>query len=122
MCTDQLFMTPIMNLSSLPCALRPASSTLVAKDSTTLQSDEDKLNHWAEEVVNCQADVNVVSLEDLPIASPLDASPLDASPLDASSDTSLSGEDLSSPLSEEEIQTGTLSGWNHLKDAYFGWR
>ena len=77
---------------------KPASSTLVAKDGTTLQSDEDKLNRWAEhfeEVVNCQADVDVVSLEDLPIASPLDAS----------LDVSVSDEDLSSPLSEDEIQT-----------------
>ena len=49
---------------------KPASSTL-------LQSDEDKLNRWAEhfeEVGNCQVDVDVVPLEDLPIASLLGAS------------------------------------------------
>ena len=77
---------------------KPASSTLVAKDGTTLQSEEDKLNHWAEhfeEMVNCQVVIDVVPLEDLP----------NASLLDASSDTSLSDEDLSTPLSEEEIQT-----------------
>ena len=67
---------------------KPGSSTLVAKDASTLQRDGDKLNRWAEyfkEVVNCQVDVDV-SLDDLSIV------PL--SP--ASSDT---------PLSDEEIHT-----------------
>ena len=77
---------------------KPASSTLVAKDGTTLQRDGDKLNRWAEyfkEVANCQVDVDVVSLDALPTV------PL--SP--ASSGTPPSDEDLSAPLSEEEIHT-----------------
>ena len=45
--------------------------------------------------MNCQVDVDVVPLEDLPIASPLSAS----------SDTSLSDEDLSTPHSKEKIRT-----------------
>ena len=61
------------------------------------------MNCWAEyfkEVVNRQFDVDVVSLDALPIV------PL--SP--ASSDTPLSNEDLSTPLSEEEIHTAISSG------------
>ena len=76
---------------------KPASSTLLAKDGTTLQSDSAKLNRWAEhfnEVVNCQVDVDAVSLDDIPVLSPSTDLP----------DSSLSVEDLSSPLSEEEIR------------------
>ena len=77
---------------------KPASSALVAKDGITLQGDRDKLNRWAEhfeEVMNCQVDVDVVPCEDLPIVSPSFVS----------SDTSMSDEDISAPLSEEEIVT-----------------
>ena len=52
---------------------KPASSNLVAKDGRVLQSDGDKLNHWSEhfqEVVNCQIDIDVIPIEDLPIATP----------------------------------------------------
>ena len=76
---------------------KPASSNLVAKDGRVLQSDGDKLNRWAEhfqEVVNCQIDTDVIPFEDLPIVTP-----------HPSSDTTLSDNDLSSPLSEEEIMT-----------------
>ena len=76
---------------------KPASSNLVAKDGRVLQSDGDKLNRWAEhfqEVVNCQIDIDVIPIEDLPIVTP-----------HSSSDTTLSDHDLSSPLSEEEIIT-----------------
>ena len=93
---------------------KPASSTLVVKNDITLQSDGYKLNHWAEyskEVVNCQVDVDVVSVDALSVV------PL--SP--ASSDTALSDEDLSAPLSEEEIHTaisklssGRASGLNRI--------
>ena len=47
---------------------KPASSTLVAEDGTSVQSDREKLNCWAkhfEEVVNCQVNVDVVPIEDL---------------------------------------------------------
>ena len=77
---------------------KPASSTLVAKDGTSVQSDRDKLNRWAEhfeEVVNCQVNVDIVPIDVLPIVS---------SP-SITSDTSLSDDDLSAPLSEEEIIT-----------------
>ena len=93
---------------------KPASSTLVVKNDITLQSDGYKLNRWAEyskEVVNCQVDVDVVSVDALSVV------PL--SP--ASSDTALSDEDLSAPLSEEEIHTaisklssGRASGLNRI--------
>ena len=76
---------------------KPASSNLVAKDGRVLQSDGDKLNRWAEhfqEVVNCQINIDVIPIEDLPIVTP-----------HSSSDTTLSDHDLSSPLSEEEIIT-----------------
>ena len=77
---------------------KPASSTLVTKDDITLQSDGDKLNQWAEhfeEVINCQFDINIVPCEDLPVVSlPF-----------VSSDTSMSDEDISALLSEEEIVT-----------------
>ena len=49
----------------------PASSTLVAKYGITRQSDEDKLNCWAEhfeEVINCQVDIDVVPCENLPVS------------------------------------------------------
>ena len=75
-----------------------ASSTLVAKDGTSVLSDRDKLNRWAEhfeEGVNCQVNVDVVPIDVLPIVS---------SP-SITSDTSLSDDDLSAPLSEEEIIT-----------------
>ena len=51
---------------------KPVSSALVAKDGITMQSDGDKLSHWAEhfeEVVNCQVDVDVMPCEDLPVVS-----------------------------------------------------
>ena len=76
---------------------KPTSSSLVAKNGTTLQSDSDKLNRWAEhfnEVVNCQVNVDPVSLDDLPVISP-------------SSDSvvpSPSADDISAPLSEDEIR------------------
>ena len=57
---------------------KPASSTLVSKDGTNLQSDRDKLNRWAEhfkEVVNCQVDVDAIHHDDLPIISPSANSP-----------------------------------------------
>ena len=76
----------------------PVSSALIAKDGITLQSDGDKLNRWAEhfeEVMNCQVDVDVMPCEDLPVVSLLFVS----------SDTSMSDEDISAPLSEEEIVT-----------------
>ena len=76
---------------------KPTSSTLVAKDGTSVQSDRDKLNCWAkhfEEVVNCQVNVDV----------PIDVLPIVSSP-SITSDTSLSDDDLSAPLSEEEIIT-----------------
>ena len=76
---------------------KPASSNLVAKDGRVLRSDGDKLNRWAEnfqEVVNCQINIDVIPIEDLPIVTP-----------HSSSDTTLSDHDLSSPLSEEEIIT-----------------
>ena len=76
---------------------KPASSNLVAKDGRVLQSNGDKLNRWAEhfqEVVNCQINIDVIPIEDLPIVTP-----------HSSSDTTLSDHDLSSPLSEEEIIT-----------------
>ena len=75
-----------------------ASSTLVAKDGTSVLSDRDKLNRWAEhfeEGVNCQVNVDVVPIDVLPIVS---------SP-SITSDTSLSDDDLSAPLSEKEIIT-----------------
>ena len=49
---------------------KPASSNLVANDGRVLQSDGDKLNRWAEhfqEVVNCQIDIDVIPIEELPI-------------------------------------------------------
>ena len=52
---------------------KPASSSLVDKTGTTLQSDSDKLNRWAEhfnEVVNCQVNVDPIPLDDLPVISP----------------------------------------------------
>ena len=45
--------------------------------------------------MNCQVDIDVVPCEDLPVVSPLFVS----------SDTSISDEDISAPLSEEEIVT-----------------
>ena len=45
--------------------------------------------------MNCQVDIDVVPCEDLPIVSPSFVS----------SDTSMSDEDISAPLSEEEIVT-----------------
>ena len=45
-------------------------------------------------MVNCQIDIDVTPIEDLPIVTP-----------HSSSDTTLSDHDLSSPLSEEEIIT-----------------
>ena len=71
---------------------------MVAEDGTSLQSDRDKLNHWAEhfeEVVNCQVNADVIPFDDLPIVS--------SPPI--LSDTPLSDDDLSVPLSEEEIIT-----------------
>ena len=56
------------------------------------------MNHWAEhfqEVVNCQVDIKVIPIEDLPVITP--------PPI--SSVTTLSDHDLSSLLSEEEIIT-----------------
>ena len=76
----------------------PASSALVAKEGITLQSDEDKLNRWAEnfkEVINYQIYIDVVPCEDLPVVSQSFIS----------SDTLISDEDISAPLSEEEIVT-----------------
>ena len=77
---------------------KPDSSALVAKDSISLKSDSDKLNRWAEqfeEVMNCQVDIDVVPCEDIHVVSPLFVS----------SDTLMSGEDISAPLSEEETVT-----------------
>ena len=77
---------------------KPASSALVAKDGITPQSDGDKLNRWAEhfeDVMNCQVDIYVIPCEDLPIVSPLFVS----------SHTLMSDEDISAPLSQEEIVT-----------------
>ena len=77
---------------------KPVTSAMVAKDGITLQSDGDKLNRWVEhfkEVMNCQVDSDVVPYDDLPIASLSFVA----------SDTSMSGEDMSAPLSEEEIIT-----------------
>ena len=74
---------------------KPASSNLFAKDTRILQNNGDKLNRWAElfqEVVNCQTDIDVTHIEDLPIIT-----------LHSSSDSTLSNHDLSSPLSEKEI-------------------
>ena len=50
---------------------KPASSTQVASEGTTLQSDGDKLNRWAEyfkEVVNCQVNADVVSSMPSPLS------------------------------------------------------
>ena len=72
---------------------KPASSVLVAKDDITQQSDGNKLNRWAEhfeEVMNCQVDIDVVPCEDL----------LVVSQSFVSSDTLMSDEDISAPLSE----------------------
>ena len=77
---------------------KPASFALVAKDGITLQSDGDKLSRWAEhfeEVMNCHVGVDVKPCEDLPVVSLSFVS----------SDTSMSDEDISAPLSEEEIVT-----------------
>ena len=63
-----------------------------------MQGDGDKLNRWAEhfkEVVNCQFNVDVVSLNVLPI--------VPFSP--TASTTPLSDEDLSASLSKVEIRT-----------------
>ena len=63
-----------------------------------MQSDRDKLKRWAEhfeEVVNCQVNIDVIPIDVLPIVS---------SP-SITSDTSLSDDDMSAPLSEEEIIT-----------------
>ena len=53
---------------------KPASSTLVAKEGKTLQSNRDKLNRWAEhftqEVMNSQVDIDVIPIEDLPVNTP----------------------------------------------------
>ena len=91
---------------------KPASSALVAKDGKTLQSSRDKLNRWAEhftqEVVNCQVDIDVIPIEDLPVNT-----------LHSTlSDTTLSDHDLSFPLSEKrssctaisELRSGKASG------------
>ena len=68
---------------------KPASSSLVPKDSRVLQSNKDKLNRWADhfqEVVNCQIDIDVIPIEDLPVVTP-----------HSSSNTTLSDYNLSSP-------------------------
>ena len=77
---------------------KPASSALVAKDGISLQSDGDILYCWAEhfeEVMNYQVDINVVPREDLPMVSLSFVS----------SDILMIDEDMSAPLSEEEIVT-----------------
>ena len=58
---------------SLVKDLQPASSSLQAKNGTTLQNDGEKLNRWAEhfeELMNCQVQIDAVHYEDIPIISP----------------------------------------------------
>ena len=76
----------IRELRLLKKYFKPASSLLVVKNDTTLQSDSDKLNHWAEhfnEIVKCHVNVNPVPLGDLPVISPSSISVVPSSSADA---------------------------------------
>ena len=74
---------------------KPVSTNLVAEDGTSLQNDKHKLNRWVKHfkgVVNWPVDVIAVSIDDIPIVSSL-------------SNSCPSNDELSIPLSEEEIKS-----------------